>query len=277
MSDAALTSFIFVGGTPHAGMSLVRNIFNAHPNIYSAPEFKRLEDVVKLRSTLCNSVQNGLMDAVYAHKELDNGFRQLIEGFFKNIPQKKSCKFISEHTPQNIFVFLDLMELFPQAKFVHVMRDPRAAVAYLVDQKIQTLGEAIELTRRCFRCGFEAQERFPHKIFTIVYERLLEDPMIETKRLCNFLNIDWDEAVLGPIEQGGSQENSETQTKDSWTKSLKPGVQVRVTKAFENLPELKELGYELSLRHLNAHQLYWGTLKNNTRQLLRRILLSAKD
>ena len=111
----------------------------------------------------------------------------------------------------------------------------------------------------------------PGKVFTVMYEHLLETPERETKRICNYLGIEWNDLMLHPgdKEHLGSQAltkksneiwyNSKTYSqnlvisnKEKWKSELSLGQQLRITMAFMDNRELMQYGYDFSVDSL-AH------------------------
>ncbi len=100
-----------------------------------------------------------------------------------------------------------LRRLFPDAQFVHVIRDGRDCAASLKRMPwweqdtvtaIATWVEAVDYGRR-------ARRRLPADTWHEVgYERLVNDPTAELTRLCAFLGEDYDEAMTRPRRTAGN-------------------------------------------------------------------------
>jgi hypothetical protein len=93
-----------------------------------------------------------------------------------------------------------LLRLFPDAQFIHLVRDPRDCVASLKrmtwwhsDSVAAMLAwaQAIDNVAR-------ARERWPDVIIEMQYERLVADPEPELRRLCAFLGEEYDPAMTEP-------------------------------------------------------------------------------
>lgn len=104
---------------------------------------------------------------------------------------------MSEKTPRNVLVFSELLSVFPTARFIHVVRDPRAVVASLLQvgkrQKkrgrkqgrgMDTATAAINHVKAHVCAGLAASAAAPERILTVVYEELVTNPEKETKKLC---------------------------------------------------------------------------------------------
>ncbi|MBW8487323.1 sulfotransferase family protein [Actinomadura parmotrematis] len=94
-----------------------------------------------------------------------------------------------------------LLRMFPDAQFVHLIRDGRDCVASLkempwykqdVYHAVSAWREAIDMGRR------HAARLGPDGYYELQYERLVADPADELTRLCAFLGEDYDPAMAEP-------------------------------------------------------------------------------
>ena len=56
--------FVFIGGSPRSGTTLVQNILDSHPVICGGPEFHHLPDIMNLRKALRDSIAKGWIDLI---------------------------------------------------------------------------------------------------------------------------------------------------------------------------------------------------------------------
>jgi len=285
--QAAGANYIFVTGAPRTGTTLVQNMLDSHPDVLGLPEFKHLPDIIRLRNALQASIREGMIDKVCSPQQVDERIRALIEDFFKSVGDRYPCRWISEKTPQNTLFLEELIELFPAAKFIYVVRDPRAVVASLlkVEQKASAQGRsvglsvrnAIQSTKKYFQRGFNAQAKWPDKIHVAVYRDLVTYPERETKKICGFLGIEWVQSMLYPGQGDHLSESGMTCRANSiwydrkmfrrdpqpgeiekWKARLTPTQQVRITRAFRHDKRLQDLGYRIDLSHLSRSQRLQG-------------------
>jgi hypothetical protein len=96
-----------------------------------------------------------------------------------------------------------LLRLFPDAQFVHLIRDGRDCVASLKEMPwytlnsfhaVSTWAEAIDAGRKLRRTM--SQDNY----YELRYEELTDDPSTELKKLCEFLEEDFDPAMVSPRE-----------------------------------------------------------------------------
>ncbi|KKL03546.1 hypothetical protein LCGC14_2625080, partial [marine sediment metagenome] len=202
---------IFVGGSPRSGTTLVQNILDSHPDIFGAPEFLHLPDIMNLRKKLYGSIDRGWIDLICSYDDVDKNICTQIENFFLPLADKQECRFYSEKTPGNVLIFNDLLKLFPGAHFINVVRDPRAIIASML--KVGERGKkegwkthdfthsipaGVDYIGKCFHEGSVCSKSTPERVLTIVYERLVSNTDTETKRICKFLKIGWSDEMLNP-------------------------------------------------------------------------------
>ena len=267
--------FIFVGGAARSGTTLVQNMLDSHPDICGAPEFHHVPDIISLRKKMHVSIDRKFIDLICSYDDVDRHICSLIEAILYPLADRHGCRFLSEKTPNNVLVFPELMNLFPVARFIHVVRDPRAIIASMLQvgkrakQKnwqtqefTHSVGAAVEYVRRCQQTGFTSFELAPERVFELKYERLVSDPENETRRICKFLGIEWSNRMLHPknVKHLGEKavtndvwystksynRDPEPYEVDGWKSQLTYVQQNIITTAFLDNKGLTRCGYAFS-------------------------------
>jgi sulfotransferase family protein len=104
-----------------------------------------------------------------------------------------------DKTPIHVLHIKLLSDRFPEARFIHMIRDGRdAALSYLdVDFGPNTLAEAAVYWRRFVRAGRAAGNRLsPSRYLEVRYEDLAANPREVLDRVSDFLDLRFDEAML---------------------------------------------------------------------------------
>lgn len=129
---------IFLIGVPRSGSTMLRMILNSHPNIYSGGEMPWLSGNYGVRgfgtetSIRClyqrMTVGDYSISKTMSHINKDN-VRRSFNSFVKDIIDlqltKEGKNIWIEKTPDNIIQIPFLKEIFPNARFIHIMRDGR--------------------------------------------------------------------------------------------------------------------------------------------------------
>lgn len=96
-----------------------------------------------------------------------------------------------DHTPQNIEVGLALSELFPDARFIHLVRDPRAVAASLLplDWGPQSPTGVAGLWSHRLAHGLALEAALPGRIRRVRYEDLCREPERVVRELADWLGL----------------------------------------------------------------------------------------
>ncbi len=270
---------IFVGGAPRSGTTLVQNMLDSHPEIVGPPEFLHLPQIIELHRKMKQALMKESDPSGPPEVDVDRCVREMIVDFLLPYADRAGCRFLSEKTPENVLAFDGLLDLFPAARFIHVVRDPRAVVASLLAVARRSRAKqlrppshtantvlATEYTRRCLDAGFRAAARAPERVHTVVYERLVEEPGHETRALCSFLGLPWSADMMTPGNK--RHEGEEVMTArtneiwydrksfssdpvvgniEKWRKDLSRRQLIQIGAGFQGQTQLAALGYDLSV------------------------------
>lgn len=268
-------NYLFVGGAPRSGTTLLQNMLDSHPNIAGGPEFLHLPGIIRLRQAMQVHINRGWLDGYCNKEEADSYFKLLIDNFLLNMAKNNKVSYISEKTPANILIFSRLMELYPDARFLQIIRDPRAVVASLmkVGRRAQKKGIQTQLYTRhlltaagflktCYDKGNDFRSQSEDRVLTIKYETLVQHPKETTHRICDFLNLPWNPKMLQPEQHEHAGEKAITndiwytseeynrspvdEEIEKWKHELSFSQKAILFYLFRDYEALKELGHPLT-------------------------------
>jgi len=279
---------VFVGGAPRSGTTLVQNMLDSHPDVYGGPEFDRIPNIVDLRRKLQNSVRTGRIDVFCTLAQVDAAMARMVESLLLPVADRNHCRLLSEKTPWNILCFPDLMEMFPSARFVHVIRDPRAVVLSMRQvarrarkRKVRCpdftrdMLLAVQYIKTCYTIALSAYRMAPDRMITIKYEELLRHPEKIVRSMCAFLHIDFNAAMLCPADKNHDGEknimpiwydietyrsNPFQRSMDKWKTDLPQALQSFIGCAMQNDPAFTMQGYELSMDEISNNAKKAGSI-----------------
>jgi protein-tyrosine sulfotransferase len=198
---------VVLGGCGRSGTTLLRLMLDSHRRICCGPESsvfrRRAVDPAKLaeRFGFAEGEVRALHDAAPSRPDF-------IEAFAGLCMRKAGKQRWAEKTPRNIGRVGAIFRSFPEARFVHVLRDGRDVACSLrthprhavVDGKLvplDTWKPIAGCARRWVR-DIEASRRWwgDPRFRTVRYEDLVLDPRPALEGLMAFLGEDWDEAML---------------------------------------------------------------------------------
>ncbi|MFN0022585.1 MAG: sulfotransferase family protein [Parvularculaceae bacterium] len=200
---------IFIGGAPRSGLTLLRVILDAHPAISCGP------DVGHVALTMTSADFAATLGGLHAdHFHLTP--KAVREAFACAIaaPMEKRCvargkQRWADKTAFNILVFEQLARLFPDARFIHVVRDGRDVAASLLErqwrspsgavfQQCASAAGAARYWRSLVARGLTAESDtlLDGRILRLRYEDLVKEPQQSMRDVCEFLGEDFDPAMV---------------------------------------------------------------------------------
>jgi hypothetical protein len=282
---------IFVAGVPRSGTTLVQNILDCHPDIYGGPEFDRICNIIDLRRKLHRSIKTGRIDTYLNQQDVDKNIANLIKSFLYPVARRNNCSFVSEKTPWNILAFKDLIEILPEAKFIYIIRYPHAVIASMINVAkrakrkgvkppdfTQSISLACYYIESVLKLIHQLDKKYPGKIFTIKYEKLLQEPLPEIKQLCTFVGVPFNERMLKPgdMDHPGQEtmtrqgiwylesmynSNFDKNNIDKWKTQLNNVTKAFINYVFLNNPFIKKYGYSFSNNNFSLLSKYLGFYK----------------
>jgi len=214
---------VFIVGSPRSGTSLLRNMLNRHPSLAICGEthfdhyvYKRRRafgDLSNLenRQRLVNeylSVQRirrlGL-DVPSLREKLvreATSYPALFAGVAGSYAASVGKERWGEKTPQHARIAELLCEWFPGAAILHIVRDPRDAVASL-QRMPWAPNSVIRNARNWLACNVAARKSSHRREYLLVrYETLVAQPERELARICGHLDEDYVPAMLAADHSG---------------------------------------------------------------------------
>ena len=275
---------IFIVGVPRSGTTLLRLVINRHPRIAIPGETGYFREVYERYSTypeqwreavefFTSWCEEGLRPPIQVRPLRDRllAFDKPDYSLLCSLPmgqwaaaQGKSRW--GEKTPYHIFHAESMMRLFPAAKIITMLRDPRSAVASM--NRFPVLGNDTTLNARHWldtytkgSATLEAAVPASQRL-TIRYEDLIEQPEMIVKQVCDFLDEQYDPSLLTFYETSARFEGTDLQPKteqpiqgdpESWRNDLTDRQLATVEAVCGN--RMEQLGYRRAGRRLRTGEL----------------------
>jgi tetratricopeptide (TPR) repeat protein len=186
---------IFIVGMPRSGTSLVHQIIDSHNEAYGAGELNILN---KFIGVFLKERDNESKNFLSAEDTLS-----IREHFLDSLSKLNITEnVIVDKMPLNFRYIGFILTAFPEAKIVHMNRDPMATCwsiykyyfngnSYSYNQ--DDLAQYYQMYKNLM--GFW-NKLFPNKIYDICYEDLTTLQEIETRKLLEYCELEWDESCL---------------------------------------------------------------------------------
>lgn len=192
--SAARPAPIFVVGCQRSGTTLLRLVLDSHPAIACGPETRFLESMTRIVG------EDWPRLARYGPDRSDwlAGIADWYGGIQDAYAQRRGKLRWADKTPRYALIMDFLDQLFPDAQFIHVIRDPRDVV--LSHRTRFGYVAAVKAVRKWPMYVATAQasgERLgPDRYLELRYEELIADSEKELRRVFDFLGEPWDPIVL---------------------------------------------------------------------------------
>ncbi len=204
---------VVIGGCGRSGTTLLRLMLDSHQRICCGPEssvFRRRAldpDALAARFDIAPAEMRAIVDAAASRLAF-------IRAFAGICLRKTGKQRWAEKTPRNIGRVGAVFHFFPEARFVHVLRDGRDVACSLrthprhrvVNGKLVPLDtwKPIAACARRWRDDIERSRPFweDARFHVLRYEELVQDPRRVLGKLMQFLDEPWDEAMLAHASGG---------------------------------------------------------------------------
>jgi hypothetical protein len=216
--------YLFIVGCARSGTTLLHRIVDAHPMVAITPEMHWISKHVDGEPLLTRAVISELTD----HKRFSQfrlgredfegmlgpgetvPYREFLGRLFELCGRAREKPLVGNKTPAYVRHLPELHESWPEARFVHIVRDGRDVCLSVLGWKkagkiagryatweedpVSTLALWWE---RKVRAGHEAGAALgPVLYHGMRYEDLIEDPEAECRALCEFLDLPYDPAMV---------------------------------------------------------------------------------
>ena len=203
--------FIFIGGCERSGTTLIQKLLTSHSKIGGGPEFDFSGEVGLLYEKMSNRDKLSRLAYFYDEESIRRIFQDFYYSFFQNlVKDNPEISIISEKTPININHAEILLNLFPDAIFLNIIRDGRdvyvsykeVASRYL-EKKASFNREGYSL-RAISKLWNNALNQYvklsktsvADRVINVFYETLLLNPDNEIRRVCDLIGIKFENSMI---------------------------------------------------------------------------------
>lgn len=278
-NDVDMVKQFFIFSPGRSGSSLLSRMLNQHPNIAvpyeshlmntfyplikyygSLSEPSNLERLIEdiLKTDVMNDWHPKLSKKDILNELKQYEFGSLFDAILSSWAKKTNKKIWGEKTPHHLYYWKELNDMFPKAKFIHLIRDGRDVASSFIKARFgpKTVFKAAHHWNNYINKFCElSSELNKDRILNIRYEDLLDNPEKTLSKLCDFLNQDYDNEMLNyhknktsyktdvrneiNLKKGLMKEN-----KEKWKNSFND----KELEIFESISgvNLKKFGYELA-------------------------------
>ncbi len=184
---------IFIVGMPRSGTTLVESIVGAHSRVVACGERQAMRSI--MQEFVASSSGRGMRDVAESTRQ------RWREAFWRELPDLSGALAVTDKNPWNFDALGVILELFPQARVIHVRRNPVetglsifrndfpkfASFAHRLDDIGHFYGEYARLMAHW-------QDVLRDRFMTLQYEDLVADIGTAAPELLRFCGLEWQDA-----------------------------------------------------------------------------------
>ena len=238
--------YVFVVGCPRSGTTLLQRMLDHHPLLAVSNDSHFIPKTVDKFGTAVHDQLNsdivefvrlyrrfprlGLTDeAVYSAAEQATTYPEFVCHLYRAFAKQQGKPYSGEKTPDYVKRIPLLHDLFPEARFIHIVRDGRDVALSTLDWAHETKGPGrlalwhdhpvavcalwwMHQTSTGIRDGKMLGDSF---YCQIRYENLVAEPVASMKMLCQFLDFPYSQDTV-EFHQGKTRGNTKLSAKKRW-------------------------------------------------------------
>lgn len=222
---------VFVLSSVRSGSTLLRVLLNSHSQI-RAPHELHLR-TLEVRPS--REYTENIMDAIgLSRKELEH---LLWDRVLHHELERSGKRIVVDKTPANALIWRRISSAWPQARYIFLQRHPQSVVESVLNRRKGAEKDAVVKEIFNYVNGVE-QARQNLKGLAVRYEDLTADPPAQTRRICEYLGVEWEPAML---DYGAQDHGPIKPVFGDWSSNIKSG---QVQKA-RPLPSMDEIDPQL--------------------------------
>ena len=219
---------VFVVGMNGSGKVVLNECLNQHPNIFGFPgetkilpyfiqncsKYGPLEDdrnwqrlFEDLRCSYAFTKANGgsAPGSSDDWREIPRDVGAAFDGIMHGFAQEERKVRWAEKSPLHALHILSLAEVFPKARFLHIVRDARDVVASLHRRWRSSPYVTVYRWKHLVREADKQGSQIPERYLRLRYEQLATNPAAELERICEFLGEEFCAQMLHTGDRVGDR------------------------------------------------------------------------
>lgn len=257
---------IFLISQPRSGSTLLQHILGSHEVILTLPEpwhmlhtvyARRLEGLsAEYNAQYANiALQDFLKRINQGQSIYDDAIRDFALRIYRGALAGSDKSIFLDKTPRYFFIIDELAHLFPNAKFIFLLRNPLSVFASILATNFN--GDWLQMVRQEDRRKdlltapnsiMNGIKKVGQTAFIVKYEELVSDTDTVISDLCTYLGVKYDKQMLEYGDKTRFEETSFVDSKsiyehrravpqytDAWKLTLDTKMKIALARAYVNL------------------------------------------
>jgi hypothetical protein len=211
---------VFVVGMNGSGTSMLLDSLGLHPKLYALPDETHMMPYIIQHSDRFGDLNvddnfreywQFAIDQMPALQRFNSGVKPdiptnwqtyprtvagVFDGLFSCFAAKQGKRRWCEKTPDHVQHMRGFSAIFPQARFIHIIRDGREVACSINRRQHRNPELIIYRWKKLVEMGRGEGAKLLDKYLEVRYEDMTSDPRREMAKLCRFLEVEFDEQVL---------------------------------------------------------------------------------
>ena len=229
VNRALQKKLFFVVGVPKSGTTWLQHVLNGHPNIYCGGESHFTNELAPLLQHAVEDYNKRIAQIhtrktdypQFTNENLIHLFITAIGLLYANCVDDPDVECIGDKTPDHMEAMPLLAQLFPSARFVHIIRDGRDMTVSAWFHSLRKHGEAFRQQHPELRSFAEVSSKIwasvvpqaraygrscPDRYYELRYEDLHGSPEAVIEGMLRFLKVDSSPSAVERCREAGSFE-----------------------------------------------------------------------
>lgn len=194
---------VFILGMPRSGTSLIEQILSSHSQVFSAGE---LNYITELTEKISGSLDTGEHYPTAVNLLSVGNVNDLVETYMHRLHKlagNSSIKRITDKMPANYTHVGFISQLFPNARIIHCMRDPRDTCLSIYFQNFQNFQQFSADLQNIGEVYLHYKRLMDHwndvlniPILNVQYESVVENAEEKAREIIEFCGLEWEDECM---------------------------------------------------------------------------------
>lgn len=207
--NRSINAPVFVVGSPRSGTTVLGRCIGEHSECVTAEESLILLPLWRIYIDLyAGGLTTGIahISEYVTNEQMVNFLGEFADNIFKSLLVKNNKITYVDHTPWYGVLSPFIQKIYPDARFIHVIRDGRQVVRSLTASYNkgflwagQNLKERIRIWQEVTLSTKHFLEKNKANVQVVYYKDLCTQPVKVLNDICNFLNISYEDSMSAPL------------------------------------------------------------------------------